>query len=155
LKKTHSLLIALAVVFSGLALVPVMGLPSTGFRWQRYANAYAPTTLDVNHSSGQPGSFFTVTGANYPPSATATILANGVALGDVQTDGNGNLVFVIDTTGAALGYYTVVASPAPNVSTRFTLVQNGPQWPQDVTAPVLQLPADIAQQVVFLPVVMR
>jgi hypothetical protein len=155
LKKTYPLLLAALVLLSGLALVPVMGLPSAGFRWQFYANVYVPTTLAVNHASGAPGSFFTVTGTNYPPSSTATIVVNGVALGDVQTDADGNLEFVIDTTGAELGTYTVVASPVPSVFTRFVLEANETEWPQEGTAPVIHLPADLAQHLVFVPVVYR
>jgi hypothetical protein len=153
MKRMSTFVFALVVLFSGLALVPVMGLPAAGFKWQRYANAYVPTTLTLNHYSGAPGSFFTVTGTNYPPSVTATILANGVALGTVQTDSNGGLEFVIDTTGAELGYYTVAASPVPSVSTRFVLAQDEPSWPQGSGAPVLQVPADIALQLIFAPII--
>jgi hypothetical protein len=155
LKKTYPILLAALVLLSGLALVPVMGLPSAGFRWQFYANGYVPTTLEVNHPSGAPGSFFTVTGTNYPASTTATILANGVDLGDVQTDADGNLEFVIDTTGAELGTYTVVASPVPSVFTRFVLEANATEWPPESPAPVIDLPANLAQQLVFVPVISR
>jgi len=154
-KLVKSLLFALLVFVSGVALVPVVGLPASGFNWQRYADVYVPTTLMVNHTSGQPGSFFTITGTNYPPSSVATILVNGVNLGDVATDVDGNLIFVIDTTGSSSGYYTVVANLVPNVFTRFLLNQGEPQWPQDVIAPVFQLPPNIANQLIFTPIIHR
>jgi hypothetical protein len=155
LKRTYPLLLAVLVLLSGLALVPVMGLPSAGFRWQFYANSYVLTTLEVNHPSGAPGSFFTVTGTNYPLSTTVTIFVNGADVGDVPTDEDGNLEFVIDTTGAELGTYTVWASPVPSVFTRFVLEQDADQWPQEGTAPVIQLPADLARELIFAPVVIN
>lgn len=145
----------MAVVLSGLALVPVMGLPKAGFSWQRYANAYVPTTLATNHASGSPGSFFTITGTNYPVNSTLAIHVNGAPLGSVLSDGNGNLLFVIDTTGANLGYYTVVVDPVNNVSTRFLLKLGDPVWPQDVGPPVLPLPPNISNQLIFLPGIFR
>jgi hypothetical protein len=133
----------------------VIGLPTVGVNWQRFAGIYNPTTLEVNHLSGQPGSFFTITGTNYPPNTNLTIFANGVSLGSLPSDGGGNLLFVIDTSGAELGYYTIVADPIKDVFTRFELKANDPLWPQDVTAPVLQLTPNSAVQLIFLPNINR
>ena len=155
MKNIYRILFSLTVFLSGVALVPVMGLPTAGFTWQQYADAYVLTTLEVNHQSGQPGSFFTITGTNYPADATMTIQVNGASLGSVQSDENGNLLFVINTTGANPGYYTVVLDPVNDVYTRFVLRAGDTLWPQDATAPVVQLPADIANQLILMPSVHR
>ena len=67
MKYITRIAIALSVLISGLALVPFMGLPTQGFNWQRYAGVYNPATLQVNHDTGAPGSFFTVFGGISPP----------------------------------------------------------------------------------------
>lgn len=155
MKRVSSLLFAVLVFISGVALVPVMGLPSAGFAWQRYANVYVPTALQVSHATGRPGSFFTVTGVSYPASVMVTVFVNGVNLGEVQTDQDGNLLFVIDSSVAAPGYYTVSVNPVLGVFTRFLLDPNAPLWPQEVNAPVLLLPANIANEVIFMPSIHR
>jgi hypothetical protein len=40
MNRLPRLVIALAVLLSGLALVPYVGLPAAAFNWQRYAGAY-------------------------------------------------------------------------------------------------------------------
>jgi hypothetical protein len=155
MKNIHRILLSLAVLMLGVAMIPVMGLPVAGFTWQRFADVYLPTTLEVDHPSGQPGSYFTITGMNYPVDADLDVHVNGVLLGSVHSDLNGNAVFVISTTGAALGYYTVVLGQVNDVYTRFELIADAPLWPQVGEAPVLPLPADIANRLIFLPAIRR
>jgi plastocyanin len=40
--KHTRILIALAILLSGMALLPYVALPNEGFRWQRFADAYVP-----------------------------------------------------------------------------------------------------------------
>ena len=40
MKKISGLIFALFVLLAGATLVPAMGLPSQGFSWELYANAY-------------------------------------------------------------------------------------------------------------------
>ena len=42
MNRFQRLVIALAIMLSGLALVPYIALPSEKLVWQRYANAYQP-----------------------------------------------------------------------------------------------------------------
>ena len=151
MKNIYRIVLAFVVFLSGVALIPVMGLPAAGFNWQRFAGAYVPTMLEVNHASGQPGSFFTITGANYPSNTALEVHANGILLGSIQSDSGGNLIFVINSAGAELGYYTVVVGQVNDVSTRFALKSEDPLWAQDVAAPVLQLPSNSANHLIFLP----
>lgn len=153
--KFYRLALALFVFVSGVALVPMIGLPDVGFSWQRFANIYQPATLEINHNTGQPGSFFTVTGFSFSPNVTVAVTANGTSLGNVQTNSNGDLLFIIDSTGAELGLYVVVAAAGESASVRFTLVESGDLWPQDAEGPVLLLPPDIAGSPIYLPVSTR
>lgn len=154
MKNTYRIVFALTVLLSGVALAPVVGLPTAGFSWQRYASVYTPQTLEINHQSGSPGSFFTISGTNYPSAAMVTISANGVVLGDVAADLDGNLIFLIDSAGAQPGYYHIQAgSGGPFV--QILLDPQDTQWPQEASAAVLSLPADIALQVIFLPHINR
>jgi hypothetical protein len=155
MKKFYRIVLALAVLISGVALLPAIGLPAEGFSWQRYANVYQPTTLEVNHASGQPGSFFAVTGMNFSPNASATITANGTLLGNVPTDSNGNLAFNIDSTGAEIGLYVILATTGESATTRFTLIPEGELWPQEGSGPILTLPPDIAGNPIYLPITNR
>jgi len=81
-KNIIRILIAMGVFFSGVLLVPAMGLPRVGFNWQRYAGVYNPASLEINHPSGSPGSYFTVTGSNFSPETTVSVSANGFVLGE-------------------------------------------------------------------------
>jgi hypothetical protein len=147
--------IALSVLISGLALVPFMGLPTQGFNWQRYAGVYNPATLQVNHDTGAPGSFFTVFGGNFTPNTPVTVSANGVVLGEVLTSDSGELMFLIDTTGADLGFYMVEASGNESAATQIILQENAPQWAPENEGVVFNLPAGIAAQMIFMPVIIK
>jgi len=124
----------------------------------------APPTLAINYTSGAPGSFFTLTGANYNADTAYAIIVNGHDLGDVQTDSNGNFSVILTTDDADLGDYRVMAVVAPPVTplppgpvVRFTLNQTLPVRPQQGSGLIIQVPNGIAIQLfdVFLPLIMR
>jgi hypothetical protein len=155
-KNIPRLLIALAIFLSGAALVPFVGLPQVGFTWQRYADAYNPTGIEIDHSSGQPGSFFTLMGHNFSPNSTATIRVNGRVLGTLTTDATGGFTFQIDSTGADPGIYLVDASVNVNTRTSFVLDPNQPLHAQAGQGTIFNLPAGIAfTKQVILPILMR
>ena len=150
------LVIALAVLLSGLALVPYVGLPAAAFNWQRFAGAYPyqPPTLEIDHDSGKPGSFLNVTGHHYPANSTATIKINNHTLGTVQTDATGSFGFQINTASADEGTYFVTVTVNPSATIRFTLDQNAPLYPQSGSGPIIIVPASIAfTRFVYLPIV--
>ena len=155
MKNIPRILLALVVFFSGAALVPFIGLPEVGFHWQQYADAYEPVALKINHTSGQPGSFFTVQGVNFPPEQNVTILVNGAVLGEVMTDSSGQALFLIDTTGAETGYYMVEAQLPERPTTNFRLFPDDPLHPQEDDGPIFVLPGDIAIHLNTLPIVNR
>jgi hypothetical protein len=72
MKYVPRILIALAVLLSGMALIPFVGLPQEPFNWQQFAGVYTDPALTINHTQGEPGSFFTLTGFNYRLKRTST-----------------------------------------------------------------------------------
>lgn len=163
MKKLAYTVMALMILVSGIALIPVMGLPVQGFNWQLFANVYELPTLEVNHLSGKPGSFFTFTATGLSPNTKYSITANGVLLGEVETDEAGNLTFVLNTALGNPGHYLITVDTESGSSTRavlevdslassrILLAEDAALWPQDTTAPVLTLPADIEQHLIFMP----
>jgi len=146
--------IAIAVLLSGTALVPLVELPQETFRWQRYASVYEDPFLDLNHTSGQPGSFFTFTGSNFPMNTAGTVSVNGVQLGLITTDAAGGFIFLIDSTSADEGNYQLtVVVDAVSQTASFTLDAGAPLQPQDGSGPIFLLPSGIALHTVFLPVI--
>lgn len=151
MSKFTRIALAFVVLLSGVALVPVMGLPSYGFSWQRYANVYEPVELEIDHGSGAPGSFFTVSGFNFDPETTASVMINGVEVGTLETDAMGSFQFTIDTAAGEEGYYTVLVSSGFSRSKHFRLVESGNLWLPGEPETVFILPAQIAQQWLFMP----
>jgi len=111
--------------------------------------------LSINYDRGSPGSFFTLTGTDYPPNSTAMIAINGHVIQTLFTDASGNIEFVLSASQADTGYYEVTVSVNPSASTAFELAQGEPQRPQESSAPVVDVPEGIAVTKVYLPLVQR
>ncbi len=148
-KSLPRILIALLIFVSGAALIPFVGLPAQGYSWQQYANAYVPVELQVNYHTGQPGSFFTITGQGFTPNSTATIEVNGQNLGSVNTDSNGELIFVIDSSGAQEGYYFVTVTAGDSATVSFRLAADAPNRPKEDDVTVFALPANSALSILY------
>jgi hypothetical protein len=159
--KVGRILIALAILLSGVAMIPFVELPSGQLGWQLYAGVY-DATLVSNYDTGRPGSFFTFTGSNFPPNSLATITAAGPVargpqqgnevLGMIMTDENGRFTFLLNTEGADVGIYLVSATVDANATATDTieLIDTAPLRPAEAIAPILYLGG-----VVYLPVVIN
>ena len=113
-------------------------------------------TLVNNYASGKRGSFFTLEGANFPVSSTATILVNGFALGTVPSDAAGDLVFLLNTEQADNGDYTIVATVNSSASAKIVLDSSKPIRPQEGQGTIFNVPGGmILTHWVYLPVVIR
>ncbi len=156
MRDVYKILIALSVFVSGVALAPLMGLPAQGFNWQRYADVYTPAQVTIDHASGQPGSFFLVMGSTFTPNTDVDVSANGVLLGSLETDDDGELAFIVNSTGADEGSYFLEVTGAETGLVQFVLDGNSPLWPDPGTGdPVFVLPANIAIHLVRMPFIMR
>ncbi|MBN2389519.1 MAG: ABC transporter substrate-binding protein [Anaerolineae bacterium] len=111
--------------------------------------------LDINYTTGSPGSFFTLTGSNYPPNSTAMVSINGNVIQTLFTDESGNIEFVLNTDQADVGYYEVTVSVNPSASMAFELAMDEPQREQEDQVPVVPVPPGIAINKIYLPLVQR
>lgn len=110
--------------------------------------------LTINYSSGKPGSFFTLEGANFPPDDLAAITANGELLGTVPTDPSGDLLFLLSTGQADEGPYRVTAAANPSASAWFVLDSDKPVRAQEGQGTILNLPGGLVTRI-YLPLVQR
>ncbi|MCI0394029.1 MAG: hypothetical protein L0332_23205 [Chloroflexi bacterium] len=148
MQKLTRILIALAILLSGVALLPFIDWPAEALSWQLFAGVY-DATLAVNYANGQPGSYFAFAGSGYPANSEATITVNGDFLGTVTTDSNGNLAFNVNTNNAPPGNYAVTATVNANATATATFeLQNGAplrqlegEGPIFYVVPTLYLPA--------------
>jgi len=109
------IVLTLAVILAGVAMVPFIGQPQKAIGWELFSSVYSPV-LDVNETSGAPGSMFAFTGSGYPPNSLATIYVNGRAVGTVLTDSSGVAPFLLNTFGVAPGQYNVTLEVDINAS---------------------------------------
>lgn len=113
--------------------------------------------LAISYSNGSPGSSFTLTGTDFPPSSTGTVSINGHAMTEtIPVDVAGGFVFRLNTTGADEGRYFVTVSVNPSATSSFMLDATAPFRRPEGSGPVIAVPAGIAYtRVVYLPVVQR
>ena len=112
--------------------------------------------LAVNYADGRPGSFFTFTGANFPPNSTASLIVNGFTLTNaLAIDSSGGFLVLLNTSQADPGYYSVTAAVNPSATTSFVLDPNWALRPQEGDGPIANVPSGIAWKVQYLPLIRR
>lgn len=112
--------------------------------------------LSVNYESGAPGSYFSVSGIDFPEGEMATVTANGQELGTAPVGSDGTLSFILSTLEADEGYYVLTASVNPSATIQFILDVAEPVRPQEGVGSVISVPAGIAHnELLFLPTVSR
>lgn len=123
-------------------------------------------TLEVNHTSGKPGSKFTFTARNYPPNSQGSVAGNGQQIGSITIGNDGTKEFILDTTDASPGSYTVKVTvdtgtgvaATYEASVTLQLVEDGElrETSPDTNAPVIKTGGSSQNTVeVYLPVVQR
>lgn len=117
---------------------------------------YDPSFLSSNYHTGKTGSYFNISGSDYPPDSPVEITVNDHLLpSSLTTDASGNITFTFGTAQADPGSYEVTASVNPEATTRFTLSPDDPLRSKVGTWPVIDIPAGIAFRDIFLPLVSR
>lgn len=142
-------IVALVILLAGVALIPFVSLPTEAISWQQYAGVY-DAFLAVNYTEGQPGSFFTFSGSNYPPNSIADVTLNSQQIGSVASDSGGNFTFILNTYGLDPGLYTVTAAVNANASASVTieLIAGGQYHSSEGSGPVIS-----ALPLAYLPVI--
>jgi YVTN family beta-propeller protein len=152
--------------FGHLPSTPGCGPDGVANDWWRYfaepALALAPASLcptvvlppalAINYPNGRPGSYFTITGTNFPPNSSATLAVNGTPLAPtITTNATGGFVVIVTTAGAAPGYYVVTMTAASSASAAFTLDETQPLRARAGDGPLFELPREAEVHVVVLP----
>ena len=113
-------------------------------------------TLTINFSTGSPGSFFTISGSQYPPNQLVQITVNGQSIGSIQSSAAGTFNFILSTSNADEGMYSVTAAVNPHATVHFILDNDGIIRPQEGNYVLFDVPAGIAYtQVVNLPIALK
>ena len=127
----------------------------TGLAGGTYSYEVVPE-LTSNSADGSPGSFFTLTGSDYPANKVATVNVNGQDLGTVITDEAGRFSLILSTANADEGIYITTVSVNPAATTQFILDAGAPLRPQEGEATEISVPAGIAlTEQLFLPNISR
>ncbi len=114
----------------------------------------AQPELRINYPSGRVGSFFTLTGANFPANMNATVRINGQVLNStIPVNETGQFIFFLSTSGASTGDYQVTVSVNPAASVVFSVLHNAPLRVQEGGGQTLAVPgsAGTALPKVYLP----
>jgi hypothetical protein len=111
----------------------------------------------VNYPIGRPGSFFTITGWNFPPGAAVTLSINSwVAPTNIPVNATGSFLFFLDSSGASPGGYVVMVSANPTAAIGFGLSEDAPLRLQEGGGDVFVVPGGVAlDQEGYLPLVVR
>jgi alpha-tubulin suppressor-like RCC1 family protein len=114
-------------------------------------------SLGFNYAAGQPGSFFTLTGWNFPPDAQLTLsINNQVLTTTLQVNPTGSFIVFLNTTGAEAGGYAATVSGDPGTSAAFFLIDSAPLQPQEGGGLTFLVPAGLAlHNFVYLPLLKR
>lgn len=100
--------------------------------------------LRLNYTIGQPGSYFTLTGENFPPGAQATLSVNGhVLTASLPIDELGQFIVFLSTADANSGYYLAQVMAGVNAMARFALNEPLPLRLQEGGGTTLVVPAAI------------
>ena len=115
--------------------------------------------LTMNYVSGRPGSFFTLTGWNFPPGSLGTLTINErVLTTTLAINPTGSFIFFLDT-GAIdeEGFYNVTVRVYPGASAGFFLQADAPLREQEGGGMVWVVPGGIAVpfQQFYLPRIVR
>jgi alpha-tubulin suppressor-like RCC1 family protein len=112
----------------------------------------ADAELLVSAQTGQPGSVFTVTGLNYPPSSSVTLAVNGQPLAPVTTTAGGAFQVFLETELADAGRYALNSTPAAVETWLLLLKAAAPLRVPEGDGMRLSVPPGIGlDQSVFLP----
>jgi hypothetical protein len=148
---------------SDQASFPVVGGPDLTYNGGDYdafvakISAPPPPALSINYSAGSPGSYFTITGTNYPPDQNVVVVVNGQVLTDIlAADSSGSIVFLLNTSSADPGKYIVTVTDAKALWVDFFLDSADPVRPQEGSGPIFNIPVGIAlTKSIYLPLTQR
>ncbi len=116
-----------------------------------------PPTLTINYPNGQTGSFFTITGWEFPTDTLATLVINNqIITTTLEVNPTGSFILFLDTSSTEAGYYNVIVSADQSASTSFFLADGAPLRLQEGGGQTFMVPAGVAyHNIVYIPLVRR
>ena len=112
------------------------------------------TELEINHTTGAPGSFFELTGAGFPIQSNASISINGQHIGTIPVEENGAFTFSLSTPNADAGRYFVTASVNPAATVSFLIETTATVHPKAGEPTIFEVPAGLGfSHTIFIPLV--
>lgn len=114
--------------------------------------------LRLSYDYGLPGSMFTVTGWNLPPSSAITLTLNSAVLTTtLATTSTGSFTVFLDTTGADPGYYVLRVQSTPSAAASFVLRAGFPLRPREGGGLALSAPPGLGVPAywLYLPVALK
>ena len=112
-------------------------------------------TLTINYSEGAVGSYFNLTGTDFPPFETASIFINDIFVGSIEVDEYGAFSFTLSTEDANEGDYTVVVSVNPSASTTFMLDNDLDLRAKEGDLTTYLVPENIGFKRIYLPLLTK
>lgn len=111
--------------------------------------------VKLNYTTGQPGSYFTLTATNFPANQSATISVNDVPIATKTTDSLGAATVTLDTRELPESDYIVKISVNPQATVPLILANDQPQRTKEDNQETIVVPAEVALQRVYLPLIER
>ena len=112
--------------------------------------------LFINYSTGAPGSYFTVDGTGFPVESALPVFINGVEVGFVQSDTEGEFSINLETSLADEGDYIITVGNEVRALSSFNIDINAPVRPMEGSGDIFSVPAGISYtELVFMPITLK
>jgi hypothetical protein len=111
--------------------------------------------LEIDHSTGAPGSNFILKASHFPRDTPIDIMINNRFIKTLSTNSEGEIRVALDTANLSSGNYIVTFFGNPSFTVNFTLANDAPLHspPEDTMVLVIPSPADVHWMA--LPLVMN
>jgi hypothetical protein len=120
-------------------------VPTVAGIWPIPICGVIPERFVINYSSGAPGSYMYLTGRSFSGDSEVNVSIDNYDLGGVIPDSNGEIFFLLLTTGADVGVCVVRIQKGSEFATiSFRLVASQPLRPQEGAGPLFDVPSGIS-----------
>jgi peptide/nickel transport system substrate-binding protein len=138
-----------------LTLQRYAAFPDAAGRWDHFSHDASPATVELNYTTGAPGSAFNLVGTHFPINRFASIDVNAIPLGTVFTGPTGAFTITLTTEGGTEeGEYVARASVNPSAFVRFHLDSAEPVRPVEGSHVAFPVPANSAiKDRAYLPII--
>jgi peptide/nickel transport system substrate-binding protein len=134
-----------------LTLQRYAAFPDPADKWDGFAHDTTPAALDLNFTTGAPGSAFNVSGSNLPINRVVTIYLNNQPVGTSFTGETGTFtVTLLTDVDASEGYYLITVQVNPTLQGMFQLDDKEPARPKEGKHETVEMPDGVFGYTDFL-----